>query len=97
MSAHRTMQIQPSRWHWDKTKDLFHLYFMVGMIPIGLTILYTNIFIGHAQLAPIPEGYRPEEWEYHRVNNIIFSLSVKCKTNYLIIILNFRVQLHDFL
>ncbi|XP_011312200.1 NADH dehydrogenase [ubiquinone] 1 beta subcomplex subunit 5, mitochondrial [Fopius arisanus] len=67
MSGHeRTMSIIPSRWMWDKTKDLFHLYFMVAAIPIGLTIFFTSIFIGPATLTEIPEGYTPKEWEYHR-------------------------------
>ncbi|XP_044008353.1 NADH dehydrogenase [ubiquinone] 1 beta subcomplex subunit 5, mitochondrial [Aphidius gifuensis] len=66
MSEHRVMQIVPSRWHWDKTKDLVHLYFFVGAIPLGILIMWSNIFIGHAQLSPIPEGYVPKEWEYCR-------------------------------
>lgn len=68
MSGHaRTFPMVPSRWHWDKTKDLMHLYVMIGAIPIAITIFLTNIFIGEAQLTPIPEGYRPKHWEYHRV------------------------------
>lgn len=87
MSEHRVMQIVPSRWHWDKTKDLFHLYFFVGAIPLGIIIMYSNIFIGQAQLAPIPEGYVPKEWEYCRVNkfinNFYFSVYVVVNLYYL--------------
>ncbi|THK33090.1 NADH dehydrogenase [ubiquinone] 1 beta subcomplex subunit 5, mitochondrial [Diachasma alloeum] len=67
MSGHdRTMQIVPSRWMWDKTKDSFHLYFMVAAIPITVVIFCVNIFIGPATLSAIPEGYVPKEWEYYR-------------------------------
>lgn len=39
---------------------------MVGLIPVGAIIFYTNVFIGPAQLTPIPDGYEPKHWEYHR-------------------------------
>lgn len=67
MSEHRTFQITPTRWHWDKTKDLLHLYTVIAVVPIGLVILLSNIFVGPATLAPIPEGYEPKHWEYHKV------------------------------
>ncbi|KAK0078165.1 hypothetical protein PV325_002919 [Microctonus aethiopoides] len=66
MSEHRTFQITATRWHWDKTKDLFHLYTIVAGVPIGIVILLTNIFVGPATLTPIPEGYEPKHWEYHK-------------------------------
>ncbi|KAG7210311.1 hypothetical protein KM043_011852 [Ampulex compressa] len=66
MSEHRTMNIEPSRWQWHKTKDWLHFYIMVGAIPIGLVIFYANVFIGPATLEEIPEGYVPKHWEYHR-------------------------------
>ncbi|CAH2043982.1 unnamed protein product, partial [Iphiclides podalirius] len=60
------MALQPSRWQWHKFKDMFHYYIMVGLIPVSAIIFYTNVFIGPAQLEPIPEGYIPKHWEYHR-------------------------------
>lgn len=54
------------RWQWHKFKDMFHFYTMVGLIPVGLIIFYTNVFIGPAQLTPTPDGYTPKYWEYHR-------------------------------
>jgi NADH dehydrogenase (ubiquinone) 1 beta subcomplex subunit 5 len=66
MSDHKEMNIVPSKFQWEKFKDLLHLYFMIGAIPSGLLILYTNIFIGPAQLSEAPEGYEPKHWEYHR-------------------------------
>lgn len=45
---------------------MFHYYLMVGLIPVSAIIFYTNVFIGPAQLTPIPEGYVPKHWEYHR-------------------------------
>lgn len=60
------MVIEPTRFQWHKFKDLFHFYVMVGLIPVLGLVLYTNIFIGPAQLTEIPEGYTPKHWEYHR-------------------------------
>lgn len=54
------------RWQWHKFKDMLHYYAMVGLIPVSAIIFYTNVFIGPAQLEPIPEGYVPKHWEYHR-------------------------------
>ncbi|KAF6214067.1 hypothetical protein GE061_011798 [Apolygus lucorum] len=66
MSGHRTMPIQPSRWQYQKFKDLLHFYFLVGAIPVTCLIFYTNVFIGPAKLAEIPEGYEPKHWEYYK-------------------------------
>ncbi|XP_047031862.1 NADH dehydrogenase [ubiquinone] 1 beta subcomplex subunit 5, mitochondrial [Helicoverpa zea] len=62
----KTFVLQPSRWQWHKFKDMFHFYAMLGLIPVGAIIFYSNVFIGPAQLTPIPEGYEPKHWEYHR-------------------------------
>ncbi|XP_038222314.1 NADH dehydrogenase [ubiquinone] 1 beta subcomplex subunit 5, mitochondrial [Zerene cesonia] len=62
----KTMAMQPSRWQWHKFKDMLHYYFMIGLIPVGAIIFYTNVFIGPAQLTPIPNDYNPKHWEYHR-------------------------------
>lgn len=63
------MNILPSRYVWNKFKDTIHFYVVLGLIPVGLVITYSNIFIGPAQLQPIPEGYHPKHWEYHRVSD----------------------------
>ncbi|KAE8752329.1 hypothetical protein FOCC_FOCC001122 [Frankliniella occidentalis] len=63
---HNKFIIQPTRWQWNKFKDMVHMYVLIGMIPLGLISTYCNVFIGPAQLAPIPEGYTPKEYEYHR-------------------------------
>lgn len=70
MSEHRTFRIVPSRWQWQKFKDLFHLYILVGAIPVGAIIFYSNVFIGPATLSEIPEGYIPKHWEYYRVREL---------------------------
>ncbi|XP_012542166.1 NADH dehydrogenase [ubiquinone] 1 beta subcomplex subunit 5, mitochondrial [Monomorium pharaonis] len=64
MSEDRTLNIQPSRFQWHKTKDYFHFYFLLGAIPVGIAITLVNVFIGPATLEEIPEGYVPKEWEY---------------------------------
>ncbi|XP_050692217.1 NADH dehydrogenase [ubiquinone] 1 beta subcomplex subunit 5, mitochondrial-like [Eriocheir sinensis] len=61
----RTMNITASRWQWHKFKDLLHYYFMLGAIPCTAIAFAVNVFIGPAELAPIPEGYTPKHWEYH--------------------------------
>ncbi|KAL4711542.1 hypothetical protein ACJJTC_000558 [Scirpophaga incertulas] len=64
--GHKIMAMQPSRWQWHKFKDMFHFYAMVGLIPVGLILFYCNVYIGPAELTPIPAGYNPKYWEYHR-------------------------------
>ncbi|CAD7003113.1 NADH dehydrogenase [ubiquinone] 1 beta subcomplex subunit 5, mitochondrial [Ceratitis capitata] len=63
---HHHFTIQPSRFQWNKFKDLLHFYVMIGLIPITAVVLYSNIFIGPAQLTEITEGYEPKHWEYHK-------------------------------
>jgi len=58
--------IEPTRWHWFKFREMLHFYSLLGLVPIGLIITYCNVFIGPAQIAEIPEGYVPYEYEYHR-------------------------------
>nr|CAG4645178.1 EOG090X0FIE [Leptodora kindtii] len=65
MSGHPTMKIAPSRWSWNRFKDLLNFYTLLGVIPSTLVILGLNLFVGPAKLAEIPEGYVPEHWEYH--------------------------------
>lgn len=69
MSGHgpRMIVVQPTRYTWNKWKDYTHFYTLVGAIPVCTLIFVVNVFIGPATLAPIPEGHRPEHWEYHRV------------------------------
>ncbi|KAJ8934416.1 hypothetical protein NQ314_013457 [Rhamnusium bicolor] len=66
MSDHRSFTLAPSRWEWNKFKDLVHFYILLGVIPCSSVILYANIFIGPATLSEIPEGYVPKYWEYYR-------------------------------
>lgn len=70
MSDHgpRLMHIQPSRFQWNKWKDYLHFYTLVGTIPLLTLVGLVNIFVGPATLEPIPDGYQPKHWEYHRVS-----------------------------
>ncbi|KAL5291501.1 NDUFB5 family protein [Megaselia abdita] len=63
--GHKTMFIKPSRFQWDKFKDMLHYFVMIGLIPITVIVAYCNIFVGPAQLAEIPKDYEPKHWEYH--------------------------------
>lgn len=83
MSDDRTFVITPSRFQWHKAKDYFHLYFMLGAIPVGIMITLVNVFIGPATLEEIPKDYVPKEWEYLQVKiftrwgkNIFFFLFI---------------------
>ncbi|XP_017798522.1 PREDICTED: uncharacterized protein LOC108579489 [Habropoda laboriosa] len=85
MSDHHVMEVCASRWQWYKTKDWMHFYFFVGAIPAALIIFCSNIFIGPATLEPIPEGYKPQLWEYYRSPISRFLAQhkvVKCIKNY---------------
>merc|ERR1712080_324719 len=66
---------RPSRWDWDILKDYIHFYVLLGAIPCGIFVTCMNVFVGEAQLAPIPEGYKPKEWEYYK--NPIHRLMIK--------------------
>lgn len=70
MSGHgpRTFPLQPTRWQWNKFKDLLHYYALMGLIPVVAVVTYVNIFIGPATLSEIPENYVPKHWEYHSVS-----------------------------
>ena len=39
---------------------------MLGIIPLTIVTVYANVFIGPAELVEIPDGYIPEEHEYHK-------------------------------
>lgn len=71
MGGHHLMPIKETRWQWTKFKDFVHYYVLVGVIPLTLFVTYVNVFIGPAKLAPIPEGYRPEHWEYYKVCHLV--------------------------
>ncbi|XP_062552299.1 NADH dehydrogenase [ubiquinone] 1 beta subcomplex subunit 5, mitochondrial [Armigeres subalbatus] len=58
--------ITPSRFQWHKFKDMFHMYVMIGAIPILAVVFYANVFIGPAQLTETPEDYVPKHWEYYK-------------------------------
>lgn len=63
----RIFHITPSRFQYTKFKDDLHFYITLGVVPLGLLILYCNIFIGPATLTEIPEGYEPKNYEYYKV------------------------------
>jgi len=66
MGGHNRIQIIPSRFEWDRWKDNMHFYLFLGFFPMGLLIMYCNLFIGQATLADIPDDYEPMPWEYYK-------------------------------
>ncbi|XP_076451942.1 NADH dehydrogenase [ubiquinone] 1 beta subcomplex subunit 5, mitochondrial-like [Babylonia areolata] len=66
MGSHNQMQVVPSGFEWARWKDSLHFYLFLGFAPMGLLILYCNLFIGQAELADIPEDYEPMPWEYYK-------------------------------
>ncbi len=81
MSGHEIMHIKPSRWSWNRFKDLLNFYVMLGVIPATVVITYINLFIGPAKLVEIPEGYVPEVHEYYAVSVKTFSPMERAKLN----------------
>ncbi|CAI9740502.1 Hypothetical predicted protein [Octopus vulgaris] len=67
MGAHKhVIPIQPSRFEWHRFRNDFHFFTLLGVVPLGLLTIYVNLFVGNAELADIPEGYEPEDWEYSK-------------------------------
>merc|ERR1711964_678075 len=67
MGGHKhAMAISPSKFEWTRFKNEMHFFAMLGAVLLGLITLFVNLFIGKAELADIPEGYEPKEWEYSR-------------------------------
>ncbi|XP_068137166.1 NADH dehydrogenase [ubiquinone] 1 beta subcomplex subunit 5, mitochondrial [Hyperolius riggenbachi] len=58
--------IGPTVYHDKKFLSYLKFYVLLGVIPAAIAITLINIFIGPAELAEIPEGYVPEEWEYYQ-------------------------------
>jgi len=64
--GHHRFEIMPSKWGWTKYKDMFHFYFMLGIIPACGVAFLANVFVGPATLCEIPPGYVPKHWEYNK-------------------------------
>lgn len=60
------MVITPSKYQWQRYKDVLHFYIFLGVIPGLAVVFYANVFIGPAKLAEVPEGYEPKYWEYYK-------------------------------
>lgn len=71
MSAHRVLEIQPSDFMWKKVKDMWHFYACISIMVFGSIAVLSNVFVGPATLAEIPEGYRPKHWEYYPVRILL--------------------------
>lgn len=62
------MNITPSRFQWNKFKDMVHLYVVGVGAPLLLGVFLVNIYVGPGTLTemPDPEEKVPEEWEYYK-------------------------------
>ena len=65
-SSERRMRMMISEFHERKFFDLFHYYFLIGLVPTFCVVFYANVFVGQATLTEIPEGYEPRHWEYYK-------------------------------
>nr|CAG4648941.1 EOG090X0FIE [Polyphemus pediculus] len=65
MSDHPVMKIAPSRWSWNRFKEMLNFYTMLGVIPSVLLITYVNLTSSPAKLIETPEDYVPQHWEYY--------------------------------
>lgn len=66
MSDHRLMTITPSRFQWNKFKDMLHLYFVGTAVPLLAGVGLVNMFVGPATLTELPEDRVPAEDEYYK-------------------------------
>ncbi|OWA51602.1 putative NADH dehydrogenase [ubiquinone] 1 beta subcomplex subunit 5, mitochondrial [Hypsibius exemplaris] len=66
MSGKRLFILHPSRFVWRRFRRDLHFFVMIAVIPLSLITLYFNLVVGPADLAEIPEGYIPREWEYYK-------------------------------
>lgn len=62
----RKLVVMVSEYHKRRILDEFHYQICLVSLPILAIIFYANVIIGKATLSEIPEGYEPEEWEYHK-------------------------------
>ncbi|CAF1235433.1 unnamed protein product [Adineta steineri] len=65
-SSGRNMRVMISEFHERKFFDMFHYYFLIGLVPTFCVVFYANVFVGQATLTEIPDGYEPRHWEYYK-------------------------------
>jgi len=65
-SSERRMRMMISEFNERKFFDMFHYYFLIGLVPTFAVVFYANVFVGQAKLTEIPEGYEPRHYEYYK-------------------------------
>lgn len=59
------MDVQPSSYGWMHTKNIWHFYTLLALIPGSIIMTIINIR-ANPELTEIPEGYTPRHWEYYK-------------------------------
>ncbi|XP_033642274.1 NADH dehydrogenase [ubiquinone] 1 beta subcomplex subunit 5, mitochondrial-like [Asterias rubens] len=62
----RKFFVKPTRYGDLRFLRAARYYFLLTGVPCVIGITCINVFVGPAQLAEIPEGYTPKEFEYHK-------------------------------
>ncbi|XP_078725996.1 NADH dehydrogenase [ubiquinone] 1 beta subcomplex subunit 5, mitochondrial-like [Lampetra fluviatilis] len=65
-SDKRLFYIEPTKYFDNRFLNLTVFYLALTGVPAAIIITYINVFVGEAKLAEIPEGYIPENYEYHK-------------------------------
>uniref|UniRef100_S4R9X9 NADH dehydrogenase [ubiquinone] 1 beta subcomplex subunit 5, mitochondrial n=1 Tax=Petromyzon marinus TaxID=7757 RepID=S4R9X9_PETMA len=65
-SSKRLFFIEPTKYFDNRFLNLTIFYLALTGVPAAIIITYINVFVGEAKLAEIPEGYIPENYEYHK-------------------------------
>ncbi|KAG9494039.1 hypothetical protein GDO78_001732 [Eleutherodactylus coqui] len=61
----RLFEIKATTYYDSRFLKLLKYYLLLAIVPSAVAITLINFFIGPAELAEIPEGYVPKNYEYY--------------------------------